>query len=453
MKIKPLFRPFNWLLMIGSAASFSANAYNLVDLGANVQALDVNDNLTVVGSRNTDQYPTTAFRWTTAGGFENLDGTVANAVNDNEQVTGNTLTGAFFYDGSTTHYIGDDYTGGGINGLGVVAGSKSKPNPYRATPRPVDPALYDSNAHGQQWSVLDVANVYSRGTRQGVYADLYYLYDINDAGYAVGKKSRYGLAGSAAFMTPPAFDSVSFLPIPNGGYATAINNSNMIVGATNSNSSTGEYSYAFLYDGDTVRNLGTLPIPGSTTEKGLTSYAYDVNDSNQVVGSSWLVTALTSLYEPEKYHAFIWEDPEMKDLNDLVQADGWILTRANAINENGDIVGIGLKDGIEHGFLLTNDQLQPPPANQPPVAVISATPTSGRAPLEVSFDGTGSSDPDVDPLTYSWDFGDGSTSIEPSILHTYSEPGTYIAILTVTDNQELDTAQIEIVVKKGGPKN
>ena len=115
------------------------------------------------------------------------------------------------------------------------------------------------------------------------------------------------------------FTDVVYLPTPYGGRAVDINNSNMIVGTTGSNSSTGEYSYAFLYDydGDKLTNLGTLPV--NETEFGLTSNAYDINDLNQVVGKSWLVTANTSLNDPAKYHAFLWEDGQMSDLNNLVQ--------------------------------------------------------------------------------------------------------------------------------------
>jgi PKD repeat protein len=74
--------------------------------------------------------------------------------------------------------------------------------------------------------------------------------------------------------------------------------------------------------------------------------------------------------------------------------------------------------------------------NQPPVAEATANPTTGAAPLTVAFDGTGSSDPDGDPLTYAWDLdGDGayddSTATKPS--YTYTTARSYTASLRVTD--------------------
>ncbi len=72
----------------------------------------------------------------------------------------------------------------------------------------------------------------------------------------------------------------------------------------------------------------------------------------------------------------------------------------------------------------------------PPTAVASAIPTSGLAPLTVNFDSAGSNDPDDDPLTFEWDFGDGSPLDDnPSPQHTYTVNGTYVATLTVRDNQ------------------
>ncbi|MFM1770742.1 MAG: hypothetical protein RJA22_3271 [Verrucomicrobiota bacterium] len=73
------------------------------------------------------------------------------------------------------------------------------------------------------------------------------------------------------------------------------------------------------------------------------------------------------------------------------------------------------------------------PNSGAPTAVASATPTSGLAPLTVQFDSTGSSDPDAGVLTFSWDFGNGQTSTEANPGTVYTTPGTYSAVLTVTD--------------------
>lgn len=78
------------------------------------------------------------------------------------------------------------------------------------------------------------------------------------------------------------------------------------------------------------------------------------------------------------------------------------------------------------------------PANQPPVASIAANPTSGAAPLTVSFDGSGSSDADPADqgrLQYRWDFtGDGTVDATAATASfTYSAGGTYTATLTVVD--------------------
>jgi serine protease len=63
----------------------------------------------------------------------------------------------------------------------------------------------------------------------------------------------------------------------------------------------------------------------------------------------------------------------------------------------------------------------------------SASFTADTDGLTVHVDGTGSSDPNGDPLTYSWTFGDGGTATGPTASHTYSSAGTYPVTLTVDD--------------------
>lgn len=54
------------------------------------------------------------------------------------------------------------------------------------------------------------------------------------------------------------------------------------------------------------------------------------------------------------------------------------------------------------------------------------------------FDGSRSSDPDGDTLSYHWDFGDGETGEGARVNHAYAKSGTYRVVLTVKDNSDSD---------------
>jgi parallel beta-helix repeat protein len=71
--------------------------------------------------------------------------------------------------------------------------------------------------------------------------------------------------------------------------------------------------------------------------------------------------------------------------------------------------------------------------NQPPLAIVSANPNNGAAPLIVQFNSDGSYDPDGVINAYAWDFGDGSTSSASNPSHTYTNAGIYDATLVITD--------------------
>jgi|GEM_PF-872265 len=84
--------------------------------------------------------------------------------------------------------------------------------------------------------------------------------------------------------------------------------------------------------------------------------------------------------------------------------------------------------------------------NQRPIAVLSALPTSGPAPLLVQLSAAGSSDPDGLITTYAWDFGDGRTSTGLQTQVTYPTAGTYTVTLKLTDNRGGTTSATETVV-------
>jgi PKD repeat protein len=73
-------------------------------------------------------------------------------------------------------------------------------------------------------------------------------------------------------------------------------------------------------------------------------------------------------------------------------------------------------------------------ANKLPVPDLNASPSGGQAPLNVSFDGSHSADPDGSITSYQWAFGDGSTGSGATVSHRYGSAGTFQAKLTVTDD-------------------
>ena len=118
------------------------------------------------------------------------------------------------------------------------------------------------------------------------------------------------------------------------------------------------------------------------------------------------------------------------------------------IGPGGDLFYVDMDDGTVHRITYTA-------ANQAPTAAMTAGPTNGPVPLTVSFDGTGSSDPEGNPLSYSWDLnGDGTfgDATGPTASFTYATAGVYHPSLRVTDDQgATDTASVTITAGNTAP--
>jgi PKD repeat protein len=85
--------------------------------------------------------------------------------------------------------------------------------------------------------------------------------------------------------------------------------------------------------------------------------------------------------------------------------------------------------------------------NEAPIAALTATPRSGRAPLTVNFDASGSKDPDAGDsvATYTFNFGDGSPEVTqntPTISHTYTGGSAFFITCRVTDSKGLASANV-----------
>ena len=134
-------------------------------------------------------------------------------------------------------------------------------------------------------------------------------------------------------------------------------------------------------------------------------------------------------------------------------AQAWQLSSSNTITRIAEVAVSGQNFNTSvpaQSITLFVVPASSGPANEPPVASATATPTAGTAPLSVAFDGSASSDPDGTIASYGWTFGDGATATGPSQSHTYISAGSYSAQLTVTDNQGASgTSTVTISVTPG----
>ncbi len=84
---------------------------------------------------------------------------------------------------------------------------------------------------------------------------------------------------------------------------------------------------------------------------------------------------------------------------------------------------------------VTVSEPQVSPENGAPSVTLETSRRTGRAPLEVEFSAA-AADPNGDPLTYSWNFGDGETVRGGETqTHTFGEAGAYTTVVTVADGR------------------
>jgi uncharacterized membrane protein len=166
---------------------------------------------------------------------------------------------------------------------------------------------------------------------------------VNDQGVAAGEATVHGSIHAARFDSTGVHD----LGTLGGTYSTAygINSRGVIVGWATPPGVTGFFpSLGFVVDpSDGV--MRPVPPPPGFTSSLLTA----INDAGLAVGSS---------QEERTNHALLYDTTtgQSIDLNDRIDAPGWVLLYTVAINARGQILGKGTRDGIYTSFLATPKQ-------------------------------------------------------------------------------------------------
>ncbi len=101
-------------------------------------------------------------------------------------------------------------------------------------------------------------------------------------------------------------------------------------------------------------------------------------------------------------------------------------------------------------YIIIIEKLEPP--LQLPVARANGPYTSFTN-ENITFNSTGSYDPDGIIVNYTWHFGDNNVSYLKNPIHSYTKPGNYIVYLTVVDNDNLsNTAIVSIYIREPEPE-
>jgi probable HAF family extracellular repeat protein len=309
------------------AAETSYAITDLGSLGGSSVATAINASGQIVGY----SYPATgsphAFLWsngvmTDLGTPASSDYSVATGINASAQVVGYSVIPSFralVFEGGTVADVGAPGVTPGIaealNDAGEIVG------------------WFRSDATG-----LDHAFHYSAGTLTdlGAFDGFQSLATgINASGQIAVSTVTYD--GQHAFL----YENGSATNLGDLGFGFAQSASINASGQVTGYSVTADFqTHAFRYQGGAMADLGALA--------GGHSFGEGINAAGDVVGVSYTADF--------RLHAFLYRNGAMLDLNDMLPAgSGWELVNASAINDRGDIVGWGNRDGVsgQRAFLLS----------------------------------------------------------------------------------------------------
>ncbi|MBD3407769.1 MAG: DUF3466 family protein, partial [Candidatus Lokiarchaeota archaeon] len=356
----------------------------------------------ISGGFNQDRYPQmdalftpNLYITTNLGVFgQSTNASFAYGLNENGQVVGSSgeeygLQGAFHWEN------------GVLTPLGTLGGLWSRAEAINET------GAITGSSHTPLWRVrgfMDDNHLIEPSDELGVLpnGNVSYAHDINNQGYIVGtsyvEPHQWQPPHAFLYHNTTGMNDLGVLTGYNSSVAYAINNNNWVTGTCAITDDYGMHSQGFLWE----ETMGMIPL--ETLPGTLNSYANDINDQGQIVGYSHTDTTqqaylwensnvieLSNLGGPKiiarainnhgqivgsaltsegAFHAVLWENDEIYDLNSLLLPDTeWELTEAYDINNNGQIIGHGTYQGHVRAFLLD-------PYSQPQVWITEPMATS-----------------------------------------------------------------------------
>ncbi|HEY3242561.1 MAG TPA: DUF3466 family protein, partial [Phycisphaerae bacterium] len=338
------------------AAAFGQVTYTVTEIGTlggpTSSALALNNTGTVVGISNTSAAPgvSRAFRWIDGGMIDlgTLGGPSAEAfdVNDAGQITGRAETADSIPFNETTHAFrwqdgtmldlgttgGQSSRGWAINAQGFVGGASQIC--WYDPKNPGGPCFPVGNEYAFFWdgnSAIDLGGLSGSSDSSAL--------GINASAQIVGQSIAVNGSATARHAVLWQDGQIADLGTLGGvnSWAFDVNDAGIVAGF--SDTSTNLAHHPFIYEIETgqMTDLG-VPAGFSSAE------ALAINSAGQLVGAAFSCCEVV---------AFFYDGSAMHDLNELIPpSSGWTLTEATDINDAGWIVGHGLHNGAERGFLL-----------------------------------------------------------------------------------------------------